>query len=549
MQTTTSFFTLDQPIASDMAVNMNDVQMEQQPMIQMPRTPVSHGHARTVPNTPQHYAQSWPSPPPTDGKHARSQSFQLDVAPMPTSLEGGLPMKVTRSPYPQPQASFTQDSFTISDEQGHSVYSSSVVDPMSPSGQNNIGPMPTLFEEPTPPLGTQNPHHALSDDALLLQAAGGASDDFPSDDFNSPNFIVGAGGMSPRTAMLHNLGEDVNASIIDTGIPPEEVDACISDQHPDTKFWYCLFELDNGKTCNKWFKRKENARSHVQNHLGDRQYQCNDCGKTFVRQHDMKRHGAIHKNDRPHVCPCGAGFARHDALTRHRQRGMCEGTLPGFERTEEEKPKRGRPKKERPDMETRTTKARKARQMDHENGDEANYTSSSSGMSVQSLPDTPPATDFDADAFINMANVDFDSHTSSWRDTPPTSPPSPAKKSLQPADQGISPALLTDHSSPGAGVGGEYAGFTGGSSPENGSMFDDGWTFGAVQAQPDIAGQDLFSDAMSPDYGASDGSSPFIGNETFGTVDSASWAMDLVSANVKEGEGLGAALERWLATH
>ena len=194
--------------------------------------------------------------------------------------------------------------------------------------------MPTLFEEETACLGSHPHSHGINDDNILLQAAAGASDDF-----NSPNFIVGGGvpGMSPRSAAIHNMGEDVNATIVDTGIPPEEVDMHISAQNPDNKWWRCLYDED-GKTCGKWFKRKENARSHVQNHMGDRQFQCNDCGKTFVRQHDMKRHAAIHKDDRPHICPCGSKFARHDALTRHRQRGMCSGALPGYEKSEEEKP-------------------------------------------------------------------------------------------------------------------------------------------------------------------------------------------------------------------
>ena len=535
----TNFFNLNQPMANEMAMNPMEAQMQQHSDMRM-HTPVSHGHARTVPNTPQQYVQSWPSPPPTEIKHTRSQSFQCDVAPMPTTFDGAHVMKVTASPYSQPQGSFTQDSFAMSD----TVYSSSLVDPMSPSRQNNIGAMPTLFEEPTPPL--DNTKNGFSDDALL-QATAGAEDDF-----NSPSFVVGGPlGVSPHTAMLHNLGEDVNASIIDTGIPPEEIDACISQQHSQTKFWYCLFELDNGKTCNKWFKRKENARSHVQNHLGDRQFQCNDCGKTFVRQHDMKRHAAIHNDNRPHVCPCGSGFARHDALTRHRQRGMCEGALPGFEKNEEDKPKRGRPKKERPDMESRTTKARKARQMDQENENvEVIYASSSSGMSEHSLPVTPPDTsDFDADAFINMANVDvhFNSHTSSWRDTPPTSPAtaSPHKTFVQ--DHGISPALLTDHSSPAQHN--PCVGFTGASSPENGSMFGDGWNFGAIEAQPGVAAKDLFSDALSPEYGGSDPCSPFAGDEALGTVQSVSWMVDVVSAAAGESGGLAEALDRWLSTH
>ena len=146
---------------------------------------------------------------------------------MPNNYDGRQVIKIEPSPYSQPQHSFTQDSFGMS-EPGYasSVYSSSVIDPSSPGRQHNIGAMPTVFEEPA---------HPMADgfcSEILLQAAAGASDDF-----NSPHFMVGGpfGDMSPRTAMLHNLGEEVNASIVDTGVPSEEVDAYISNQDPVTK--------------------------------------------------------------------------------------------------------------------------------------------------------------------------------------------------------------------------------------------------------------------------------------------------------------------------
>jgi regulatory protein SWI5 len=317
----------------------------------------------------------------------------------------------------------------------------------------------------------------------------------------------------------------VNATIVDTGIPPKEVDMHISAQDPDNKWWRCLYEED-GKACGKWFKRKENARSHVQNHMGDRQFQCNDCGKTFVRQHDMKRHAAIHKDDRPHTCPCGSKFARHDALTRHRQRGMCSGALPGYEKSEEEKPKRGRPKKERrPDQKTRTSKASKARQMDRENEanvvftSDFNYGSPSSGMSDHSLPMTPPDTsDFDADAFINMANVDIDYNpaTSSWRDTPPTSPVSTA------AMKTISPHLLT----------------AGTISPQPGAPYN----------------MSALNRAVTPDPSAF-GSSPYTAEHGVGEMRQASWSSVLAFHDPMEREApvgfdlMKPMLDEWLATH
>jgi regulatory protein SWI5 len=114
----------------------------------------------------------------------------------------------------------------------------------------------------------------------------------------------------------------------------------------------------------------------VQTHLGDRQFRCNHCGKCFVRQHDLKRHAKIHTGDKPYRCPCGGGFARQDALTRHRQRGMCIGGFPGVTRSAKA---RGRPRKKRPDMEDRMEKAVRSRRAA---AAKVNYTSSISGGSV-----------------------------------------------------------------------------------------------------------------------------------------------------------------------
>ncbi|KAF1963440.1 hypothetical protein CC80DRAFT_433050 [Byssothecium circinans] len=146
---------------------------------------------------------------------------------------------------------------------------------------------------------------------------------------------------------------EVDASLEYTGISPEEVQRYISEQDLTTNKWTCLYP-----DCGKMFGRRENIRSHVQTHLGDRQFRCNGCGKCFVRQHDLKRHAKIHSGNKPYKCPCGAGFARQDALTRHRQRGMCVG---GFADAVRRQAKRGRPKKNRPDIEERVDKANKTR--------------------------------------------------------------------------------------------------------------------------------------------------------------------------------------------
>ena len=155
----------------------------------------------------------------------------------------------------------------------------------------------------------------------------------------------------PQPALLPEL--DIDSSLEYTGISPEEVQRYISEQDQSTGKWTCLYP-----ECGKVFGRRENIRSHVQTHLGDRQYKCNGCGKKFVRQHDLKRHAKIHTGNKPYKCPCGAGFARQDALTRHRQRGMCVG---GFANVVRKNVKRGRPKKIRPELEERMEKADRTR--------------------------------------------------------------------------------------------------------------------------------------------------------------------------------------------
>jgi hypothetical protein len=143
---------------------------------------------------------------------------------------------------------------------------------------------------------------------------------------------------------------------------------------------------------------------------------------------------------------------------------MCFGVLPGFEKQEEDRKKRGRPRKERPDTEARVEKASRARRMDATNAanDRADFNarlnrnnssndilaasddhyasaSSDSGASECSFPVTPPDTQSDLFEDLNFADYvdhstnnmgadvfDFSSGSagSSWHaDTPPTSPP------------------------------------------------------------------------------------------------------------------------------
>ena len=173
----------------------------------------------------------------------------------------------------------------------------------------------------------------------------------------------------PRSQSLSELDLE-DAMIEDTGVTVDDIAMYIAGPDPFDGKWICLYP-----DCAKKFGRKENIKSHVQTHLGDRQFRCNHCSKCFVRQHDLKRHAKTHTGIKPYLCPCGAGFARHDALTRHRQRDLCVGALSG---TPKRPTKKGRPKKSnRPDAETRMDKAARTRRKVNEQA----YASSISGSS------------------------------------------------------------------------------------------------------------------------------------------------------------------------
>lgn len=81
--------------------------------------------------------------------------------------------------------------------------------------------------------------------------------------------------------------------------------------------------------CGRSFARKTAVESHLQTHLEDKPFVCSlpECNAAFVRQHDLRRHEQIHAKSKPHSCICGKNFARGDALIRHRNRGICDGSL------------------------------------------------------------------------------------------------------------------------------------------------------------------------------------------------------------------------------
>jgi len=234
-----------------------------------------------------------------------------------------------------------------------------------------------------------------------------------------------------------------------TGITPEEIASFI--EGPDTENKYrCRYP-----ECDRTFGRKENIKAHVQTHLNDRQFLCEYCPKRFVRQHDLKRHGKTHTNAREYRCACGSSFARHDALTRHRQRGMCSGAFPNTPRKEA---KRGRPKKgTRPDTPERLEKAARTRQRVLEKAANASSPATSSDYSLPS-PAAETFNDVDMrgtspfDNLPDMNPVSYGISPDIFSLTPPTSPGyntgnSPAK--------GDFPALFDSYETQNLAWGGE----------------------------------------------------------------------------------------------
>jgi len=199
----------------------------------------------------------------------------------------------------------------------------------------------------------------------------------------------------------------------DTGVTLDDIAAYITGPDAGDGKWQCLFD-----GCGKRFGRKENIKSHVQTHLNDRQFQCPSCHKCFVRQHDLKRHAKIHTGIKPYPCDCGNSFARHDALTRHRQRGMCIGAFDGIVR---KVVKRGRPRKHRPDMAARVDKSARTRTKNRRRADDdfahaaaaaaasSPSATSQSGYSDSSAPNSPGGVGFDdvldGDGFPDLMDV------------------------------------------------------------------------------------------------------------------------------------------------
>ncbi|GAA96789.1 uncharacterized protein L969DRAFT_54671 [Mixia osmundae IAM 14324] len=126
------------------------------------------------------------------------------------------------------------------------------------------------------------------------------------------NEDTGPPGSSLPRSVIESLYKTVSIKVNDTRGEKEE------------RRYVCLVD-----GCEREFPRRGAIASHIQTHLEDKPFVCSvgDCKSSFVRSHDLKRHERIHSDVKSFLCPCGKGFARGDALQRHRVRGICVGSI------------------------------------------------------------------------------------------------------------------------------------------------------------------------------------------------------------------------------
>ncbi|KAE9991565.1 hypothetical protein EG327_011467 [Venturia inaequalis] len=304
-----------------------------------------------------------PTPIATPHKRiSQAPMSQIDPAPIPLDFEAvdGLGLEPPNS------------------NQGFEFHSSHEGSYYSPVGNSpDKSPWHSPPQQPMNSYMEPPPQLSFDDHPLLSHSHFSSSQTTLAD--VEPMYSPAHGGYSPDRSPRQLSVADLNldATIVDTNISSEEVAALI-EHDTTTNTFKCLFD-----GCNKaGFQRRENVRSHVQTHLGDRPYMCIHCKKTFVRPHDLKRHAKIHSGVKPYQCPCGQEFVRQDALTRHRQRGSCSGAFP--DAVPKTPARRGRPRKNRPELEKRVDKATRTRRMNATREYKLDEYSSSAGSGSES---------------------------------------------------------------------------------------------------------------------------------------------------------------------
>ncbi|TAQ88693.1 hypothetical protein B7494_g2969 [Chlorociboria aeruginascens] len=301
------------------------------------------------------------------------RAAEMNNLPSPPGT-GSIPSISTFDSAPMPNASHLK----IGDINLDFMKNQQLAEPQYSPKSSNHSPALSYHSMP------ESPQKALFGDPFVdkpsLEAPGMSSFPLPKSNDGLPNVISPAQSPYRRSESVSSI--NIDETITDTGITIDDIAHFIQGPDPIDQKWVCLYP-----ECKKRFGRKENIKSHVQTHLGDRQFQCPHCHKCFVRQHDLKRHAKIHSGVKPYPCQCGNSFARHDALTRHRQRGMCIGAFEGIVR---KTVKRGRPRKSRPDDEERLNKSSRTRQKN-----KAMSLTSSASESSEDISGHSPRSDLD----------------------------------------------------------------------------------------------------------------------------------------------------------
>nr|WRH23630.1 putative Microtubule-associated protein [Naematelia aurantialba] len=283
-------------------------------LMQSPDTPRRQRHPRMAT-----YMKPGPKPKPkTPRKNQRSQSSpEVPLAGpsnMPTTVDPSILSGPSRprpdgTTHEEPEASINAVEGLISS--GESKVESSTSSSVSKGKQQlNFGPELATVAAPS---------------SLVVRLAGK-----PGQMYFDPN-----GGQQPQLTMDPPRAAGPAAEETGKGGLPKEflsrlfasftaIEPGPTGQPHQVKRFKCLIE-----GCDRVFPRKSAVSSHVQTHLDDKPFVCHvdDCNAAFVRQHDLRRHQRIHKGDKPFPCICGKGFARGDALMRHRQRGICAGAI------------------------------------------------------------------------------------------------------------------------------------------------------------------------------------------------------------------------------